>query len=66
MNNLYWYLNAAMHASIEQGEPLVDESLSLILDSAFRFSLRVRDDDIDAAESAGERRVNDPTNPLND
>lgn len=65
-NNFFWYVNSAMAESIKAGEPLIDESLDLILDSAIAFAARNTEDDLEGATIAGERRFNDPTNPLND
>lgn len=66
MNVFHYFMQGAAHAAITQGEPLIDEPLSLVIDSAFIYMVKNPDADSAIAFVDGARRVNDPTSFANE
>lgn len=62
MNLFYLYMQGACQAAIDAGEPLIDESLYLIMDSGMLFMIHYPNATLDEAQAAGRLRVTDPTN----
>lgn len=61
MNTFHHFMNAAAQAAIDQGQPLIDEALSLVIDAGFIYMVKNPNASDDEARGAGAFRVNYPT-----